>query len=658
MSRVLGSPRAPFLHGRGRDWGLWGVLTVVAAASLGVLIRWDNWFLNYDGGSYLALAKSLSGGNGYRFPDGSFASFRGPAYPGLLAVSWTVLPMTIKSAIWVSRMVLVANTVLVAGLARRITGRLWLALLAGLLIAVQPLPLVSGGMFLVPDGLAAFFVLGAVWIWCGSQRGLSRRNELWQLAAGFAFGIAFVAKETAALALLVPLAIEARRGGFAGLVRAAPRLTLGWLAPVVSWALVALVRVGRLPDSMGGLRGTSAWLVLGVGGVGAVVWHAVERTREQKPIRQGRIHPVVAFTVILTGSVVVLANVGAPLVRPVSELGTALQQDWDRWLYLGTPRQLLLIGFAPALFWALSARRSASVMAALGFVAVGIAQLIHASLAQLGPRNGVLFAYGAVLLVVAWIDSAWNVRRARSLVRFLAVGVFLLLLVISANATERTNQRIDGAALTWDTATVRAAAARLQATSLPVIGTPVFLSYMWFLQADHPRFDLIPFLVSDPVAGRGLTPVFERLTSWAGHRPAPERSSWNLVGLTVARSGIAAVDYESIWSDSVPRVPSLVAITGNLATLAAAFDGGILLPFMEAQPNAHKVYQSATQNLPQWVVIYEIDGPLQADVSPPLVHMAVDAPIPDIAENQVIMDNDDYRDMILSVLSVPVEFGQ
>lgn len=621
-----------------------------AAVSFALLFRWDGWYLNFDGGTYLAMAKSLLTGSGYRLPDGSFATFRGPLFSLTLAAGWLVLPMTVKSAIWVSRVVIVANAAVTAGLTRRVTGRVWLALAAGMLIAVQPLPLISGAMFLVPDALSAFFVLCGIWLWIGPRNSDAAPTRLRMALAGFTIGLAFLTKETAALALVIPIVIEVRRSGLSSIGRSLLYEVAGWLAPVATWTIVVLVAAGRLPDWAGGIGASR--LTIGGGLMVTIVVAYLALTRRSPGRGDGvrSVHPLVLVVAMLIGSIAVLAVVGARLVLPVGELGDALVKDWDRWMYLGAHRGWLLIAFLPALLWSFGRERSSEVMAALGLVTVGFAQLAHAALAQLGPRNGVVFAYGSVLLIALWIQAMWSADKWRLALRTVSIAAFAVLLVVSYEATNRTDGRFDFRGLTSDASAVREASKWMEGIDLPVAGTPDFLSFMWFLQGGTTRYDLIRFLTADPPEANEQ-PNFSRLASWAGHTVPQPGEAYSAIGATVARSGIGLVSGASFRSD--PGTRRLVVLTGNLQTSASVFDGGVLIPFMEAQPNAHKVYQSSMEQLPQWIVIYQVDGRIVPDVRPVLVHMGVDVPTPVLASDQIVMSDDQYRKMVTSVLASP-----
>ena len=94
-------------------------------------------------------------------PDGSLATFRGPGYPGLFALGWTVLDVSAKTAIWLSRAVLLSTGVVVTYVVSR-KGSLIAGALAGLAAIVPALVLESGGWYFVPDGLASALILGAI----------------------------------------------------------------------------------------------------------------------------------------------------------------------------------------------------------------------------------------------------------------------------------------------------------------------------------------------------------------------------------------------------------------------------------------------------------------------------------------------------------------
>ncbi|NIA24091.1 MAG: hypothetical protein GWP04_00825 [Gammaproteobacteria bacterium] len=626
----------------------WGVLFVaVACGGYILLFLWDNWFVNYDGGAYLALAKSLRTGHGYRFPDGSFATFRGPLYPLVIAGGWLVLPVTAKMAMWVTRSLLILNALLTCGLACRFTRRWLPAAAAGIFVIVQPLPLVSGGLFFVPDVLAVSFVLAAILVLPTDGHG---RGARW-LLVGMLLGLAFLSKETMGLALLLPVLIVAGTRGIRHAARVTPEIILGWVVPVGLWSMVSLRYAGVLPTGLGGFAGWSAYGLLAGIVIGSTVGTIVGR-RHDVEVTSTRSVQLPWLGLLLVGTIWLLA-VAVPLIRPLGEVGIALRNDLDRWLYRGTARTALLAAVVPTLAWGLWRRKRRDVFIVLSMVSLGLALIVHSSLAGLGPRNGVLLAYGVALLVALWAHDTWNLQTMRWLWRPLVVVVSLVFISVNVVAGFKTNDRLDARGLTWDAPAVSASAAWLGSQSDDVVSTPAFSSFMSVLAARSLQMELAPVFTQDRSASTHITLRFNKRAWWAGSVPAHPDEEDRPVAISVARRTVSAFYGQSL--NAAANEGTLLVVTGNFASIASALDGGVILPYLEAQPNAHRVYQSSLENLPQWVVIYEIDGPLEADATPPLVHMAVDAPVPSLAPDQIVMDNHEYENMILEVLGEPLE---
>jgi len=234
---------------------------VAAVTLVGFLAftQWDDWFVNHDGTSYLTLAHNLANGRGYVFPDGSPATFRGPVYPMTIALSWGVLEESARSAIWAGRALLLGIPALTALMITRLTGCPTSGAAAGVLAAVQPVTLIAGGLYLVPDGLAALWVLAAltVVVWP-----FPAAPSPWAyLATGALLGLGTLTKDTAMVGVVIVAAYSASApgGGLLAALRGAMPAAFGAGAFLAPWR-VFLATNGEAPGALLLLVGVTALL--------------------------------------------------------------------------------------------------------------------------------------------------------------------------------------------------------------------------------------------------------------------------------------------------------------------------------------------------------------------------------------------------------------
>lgn len=635
-----------------------GIATAVAAVAIVgflAMMRWDDWHVNFDGGMYLALATNLRRGAGFVFPDGAFATFRGPMYPAAIAGVWLLVADTARNAIWVSRLILIANAVLLTLIVWRLSKRWLAALLAGVVIAVQPLVLVSGALFFVPDGAMVLFVLSAVLVYVWHRE--SAPSVLRLGFVGGLIGISFLAKQTGALGglIVVGLLVSAPRGGIRELLRGVPPLGLGFLAPVAAWSVYALVEWGRLPTGVPGLDGVAGGLVtLGALAALLMVW-AVAAERLPVDAVSARFPPWAAVLAALFISWTGLALLGAGAIEPVAELWKVLPRDLLDRLYRDTPWGLLLAPLAVAIGW--GAIRLSTLGALVGSLVtvVGFAGIIYATLTGSGLRNGILVIYGLAILLALAAGELWSAPKHRVWWRAMAVVGIVAALVGSWAGSDAVNERLPEQAITAENPAVVDAAGWLTVLEpgTVVAGTPLYLSTMWRLAQPHPTIDLVPLHTIGRSEWDSGQRIFPHRVDWAGTVPDPTLLN-DPIGISSSRVQLSAFMDATLMPYLEQTQPEYLIVTGNVRFSRSAFDGGLLLPFLEASSSAHAVYRSEELLLPQWVMIYELSYPFVAPETLVIVHGAADAPLEAIASDGVLLTSSQYHDMVVEILRHPV----
>ncbi len=621
--------------------------------SAALLWWWDDWFLNWDGGTYLALAESLVKGRGYVFPDGTPATFRGPIYPALLGLAWLIGPDTAKTAIWASRAVLVANAVLVYWIVLRANGRKIVAAgAAGAAAAAQPLPLISGGLFFAPDGLAAFFVLVAIALLLVNREVRFVRA----VCAGASLGLAFVTKETALLALIIPIVILAIEPGFDGRsrgVRAVGGVFAGWVIVVAPWLLWAWVAAGTLPPPFIVLVGRAAWIPPGVVVVTMLLgWWAATVFRRGGITGLGERPWVGAVLVVglLVTALGLLRLAGDPAARGWGEMWSAFTDDLDRQLYRDTKWYLVLVPAAVAVAWGMAARLRAGRAAALALLALGFAGIVDATARGAGLRNGVFAAYGLAMLAAFAFDAYWTSGHRGY--RVLAAVLILSFVAGNLEAGYATNVRDDARQLTWDAPPVTAAAAWLADNAQgPIVGTPTFLTTLWVGSGASLDISLIPFFEAPGRLHEADSDDFDRRIWWAGHLPESPMAGDRPLTLTRARAATTSIFRRTLARYLQESNARYLVLSGNLAVPAARYDGGVLIPVLEETPSLSRVFASYQRGFSQWVVVYRVDGPVDFGDAPVIIYDPIQpspAATPDEGDDSI--DQTEYVALVSSYL--------
>ena len=344
----------------------------------------------YDDGIYLALARSLVEGHGYRllYLPGAPGAVHYPfLYPLFLAALWGLVPafpanvVVFKAAN--AALLAICAALLVLYLDRRMAQRTWrLAVLVA--AAATVLPLVTVATVLFAEPLFLVLLVAACWA-CDAARESQARGRMWLLAAaaGVLAGAAALTRTLGVTAVIaVPLSLVLARRPRAALIAAAASALC--VAPWLVW--VARHRAEVDPA-----------LVAGYGTYTDLLAQAGWATLSPASIRD--------------------------LLRPIGAVALAPYRGWFRFFF-GVPALALLVaGFAPML------RR----VPALGWTLLG-----YCAIAVIWPYGPDRFVWAVwPFLAVAFFAGAEQVMvRSRAAAPTIAwagrwcVGVTVLVVVV------------------------------------------------------------------------------------------------------------------------------------------------------------------------------------------------------------------------------------
>ncbi len=593
-------------------------LSVVGGIALAVLVVLDGWFVSFDGSAYLAVAKNLRELKGPVFPDGTFMTFRGPIYPAIAAAGWTILPVTVKNGVWILRAAVIAASMSVGWLAWRITANQYAVVLAGLLTAVSPLTLIAGGWFPVPDALAWTFVVLALAI---AARGSPKRIWL----AGVLLALGYLTKETTLLALPLPALYIAQVSGVPMGLRSFVSSAAAWGLVVGGWNITTVLAAGALTpplDRPAVLLLLGAVFSLSLIGVGVV-------RRSRNSMTGPRLPVAIDLLVVGVGIVGLLTLSGEP-VRQVGELWTAFRLDLNRQLVAESPWFLALVGVVVVLVWSLTiGRRTESALQGWLLLSAGIPLMLHSVVFGGSLRNGVAVSFGLAIMsagLVAWAKGHFA-KVAWIAVASLVVGL--------GWASWAYDSRTDEALLTDSAPATRALADMVSETKGSVAATPLLASMMWFYGDGRPMRLLPMFL-----------PERSTTVHWAGVQETSTREFGRLLAANVARTVTVSVYEQPLLS--ALRDSDWIVVTGNMSTIASAFDGGVLLPVLRNTLGVEQVWSTPPEMLPQWGVIFQVVGEPQLPDIAPQAHVAVEGTV--APSGATVYDNRQMQNIILTVL--------
>lgn len=615
---------------------LGGALVV---AYLGLLAIFDQWFVTYDGSAYMSVAANVVSGNGLRFPDASPMASRGPVYPFSIALGWLVMPADARSAIWISRAGLIFLALVVAVAAWRSRRHSAVFVVSGSFVMLQPLVFVSGGLFLVPDGLAAGLAVGAA---LAGVEALRRDSlSLW-LVSGMAAGAAYLTKESLVLVGLVPLGLALVSGLSVTRRAIGPILTGGTLLVMPWWIWVVSV-TGALPppfDNVGSVPEVP--VLMGVFGVVAILFWTSAR-KSSSPVSVVSPRRVLAVASLLGAvSIGMLTVFGAPLLVANAgvwaDLRASLQAELygESLLWTAVPAALLLLGVG------VTRAKYVHVAAALMLSAIGAAGLFHGAMSGFGVRNGVLLVGGLGWLIGEIVSAGGSKKKAA--LRAMGVAVLLIAGVGGLQAISYLNSRQVAAAHSWVSPPI-AEAAEWLARERPderIASTPVYASAMWLLADGELNTRLLPIFEADRPLPGGALPGFDRVVWWLAHQHR-QPSGEAIVAMTLSRKFVSVVFEEDLLEvlDDV----QIVVVSGNLGQLAGPYEGGPLVPYLEAAPWARRIYASARDALPHWILVYEIIDSIHPVDHSPIVYVPGGYEIPDLPGDRLTIEG--YSRLVL-----------
>lgn len=602
----------------------------VAGAVLYLLL--DNWWVNWDGGFYLYIARSIWDGGGPSFPDGSPATFRGPGYPGLFAVGWSLFDVSAKTAIWLSRGVLLAGGAIVAGIVARKASAIG-AVLAGLTALVPALILESGGWYFVPDGVAAVLVLSAivVAVWPDDPP-----RVVAGLVAGGLMAAAVLTKETALLySPIVPLVILSRTGRG---VSDAPRAIGSYLMSLsiilgswLWWAMSATTMVLPLPTSWAALT----LLVLAAVGGGLVAASApLSRFTSRAP---AWLIALVGFPTMMLMAALSLVLLGEPTVLSATDalgrLGGALVYFLG-WAWVPA---IGVVGLAASLARRIPGRTAPLWLAGVLLLGVGLGQMWYSAAAALSPRNGV----GAVIgLAVVAGTSVWASQRR--LTRILMVAALGLFLVLAGLVTARIDATSNFEGENWDNGAVVELRSWLSGSSLDSVTiTPLYATYLYFLEPSLPEPELLPWHFGSSRADSRGEQSFCRQIWWAADTAdCPEDSPARVIQGNRRVLG-------ALFADG--REAGLLVVTGSNGS-SSAFNGTGLLYLIEKYDLGEPLFATSEAHLPHWAVVYDFDWERWNSDSIPTVVQRDITGLDGLVDDSIPFDREEFVDLLADVL--------
>jgi hypothetical protein len=317
----------------------------------------------YDDGIYLALARSLAEGHGYRllYLPGQPGAVHFPfLYPLFLAGLWKIAP-SFPSNVTLFKG---ANALLLGGFAtllvlylrRRLGGRTW-AWAALVAASATVLPLVIVGTVLFSEPLFLVLLVAACWVGDAAREAPSRRRTFaLALLAGLLAGAAALTRSLGiAAAVAVPLSLLLARRP-----RAAALAALGAVACLAPWWLWVAAHHAELDPALVANYGTYTDLLSQAGWASLSPASLADLARPLGAVALAPLHGWLRFAV----GVPALAILGAgfvPLLRRAPALGWALLgylaviMPWpvrpDRFLWAVFPVLAVVFALGAARAW-------------------------------------------------------------------------------------------------------------------------------------------------------------------------------------------------------------------------------------------------------------------------------------------------------------------
>ncbi|MCI0889682.1 MAG: glycosyltransferase family 39 protein [Chloroflexi bacterium] len=236
--------------------------------------------LTSDESLYVSEGLNLAEGNGFTYSTGEAVIHRGPVFPALLAVDFTIGGFSIEHAYVVPKLFALGSALLLLALGWRFFGR-EAGLLAGVLALASSL-LTTTGSSLSLDGTQSFFLLLALLL---LHPALKEGRPLYAGLAGGALGLAMLTKESALLWLPLPfLAVLLLGPAVRNPGRLLTAYGAGFIAVAGWWWPYVYAMTGEV-YLVGSSWTAMAWLAAGVIAVPLVATVTVLLTRRASPIK-------------------------------------------------------------------------------------------------------------------------------------------------------------------------------------------------------------------------------------------------------------------------------------------------------------------------------------------------------------------------------------
>lgn len=593
---------------------------------------WDNWWVNWDGGFYLYLARSLHEGGGYVFPNNSPATFRGPGYPALFAGGWLFLDISARTAIWMSRGVLLAGGAVVAWVTVRLRNSPAWAVMTGLSAVVPGLILESGGWRFVPDGMAAVLVGSALVAAVVDTPG---PRLIRAVISGLLMAMAVMVKETAVLyAPIVLVAIWLHGGRSAG--RQAIRAIGVFAIPVTAIVLLWIRWADAVSQDELRFLPISPWLaqmlLVVVLAISVAVVIRPPSVGEGCRAVKSRTIGLTGLPIVAVGSLGVLILAGEPVIAAPVQAASYAAGEVARTLgWAWVPAMLLII----LIMTSFDGERTTPVfVGSLLMIGVGIGQGAYAGLAGLSIRNGVGAVFGFALLLgsIPSVRSNLPGGRIRGALLRLGLGLFMLASAVNSHAINEKE-----APESWDNPAVHELHDWLTDVDLnEIVVTPHYATYLWFLGGDLPKPHLASWHIAPANQESYELDDFCRLLWWGGDLAQCPQSNRFRDARANDRS-LQMFSAESFGSDTETLV--LITKEPGLVYLIEKFDLG------------ERVFATQQSYRPSWGVVYQIDRERWLSHLLPFVRQAsvpkVDLPAP----KSIPLNADEYSTILNDVLS-------
>jgi 4-amino-4-deoxy-L-arabinose transferase-like glycosyltransferase len=598
-----------------RAAGLVAGLALVLILTLPVLMA-PRSRLTSDESLYAAEALNVAQGKGLTYTTGEPVVHRPPLFPALMALSFRAGGLSLETASWLPRCVIVANALLTLLLARRLAG----PIAGGVAGAITASSAYVGGLgtTLFLDGLESTFILLCVLLLLATSG--SRAPRATALASGVCLGLAVLTKESAITLAPLPLLVLLIAGDGPGWRAKLVCFYGGLLAAAGWWWVWVFIHSGAIyllgsPSSIevrvisGAVLGCLAVVCVSLWTRGGGVFVASNRSR--------------LAALLLAGAW------GGAIVAGLE------WQSWDhpRQYLTAVPAYLFTVAVpaVPALAPALAALLWAALRAQRGY---SVAALVLAPAVLLAPfalftaNRDLALRDWLPLLYVAFVGlgcaCGWLLEWSASLsqrrldLRSLTLGAVVLLAVALASQGAGRVDVTESSALEddWDNVASHDSAAWLDTNvppGTPVMSTRLYFSHLYFLTGGrYPVHQLPTVLVRLRPDGPSLLEARSTLFRWESLADRP-RDDWLYLSRFEGKGYYVGLAEEDLIAEIRARGIRYFVFNST----DAVFSSLGYLDYFDANPAFRRVYERRYSDTAQ-TVIFEVDPERLAPVSWPL----------------------------------------